>query len=294
MIWASATRIPGIASTLVSRRETDADLRLILFEILVEEARMDMENRGRLGQSFLAEARVAIDALSEADGLDLGTAMSLARAYARAEMEAPESLVSFLLGDVEAQAGMEGVLADLDAQLDDLRGEVGDDDYMLHACPFLGPGGRPVRRGRGTRPRRCCAVHAPSARDPSAGHRERILAQAAEADPDVLAEGDPEADPALAVVLRRHAHEARRQPLGPGLRNRAGHRRRRRVGELPPVLPLGADRTGDPARAPGWQRDRHRFVQIRLDRDLEQVAPVVHPPSARDPVTVNASSRKLR
>ena len=125
--------IPGIASTLVSRRETDADLRLILFEILVGEARMDMENRGRLGQSFLAEARVAIDALSEADGLDLGTAMSLARAYARAEMEAPESLVSFLLGDVEAQAGMEGVLDDLDAQLDDLRGEVGDDDYMLHA-----------------------------------------------------------------------------------------------------------------------------------------------------------------
>ena len=87
---------------------------------------MDTENCGRLGQSFLAEARVAIDALSEADGLDLETDMSLARAYARAEMEAPESLISLLLGDVGVRSGMEEVLDDLDAQLDELRGEVGE------------------------------------------------------------------------------------------------------------------------------------------------------------------------
>ena len=54
-------------------------------------------------------------------------------------------------------------------------------------------------------------VHPAAPRHAAPGHRERILAQRAEADPDVLAERHPEADRARAVVLRRHAHEARRQ-----------------------------------------------------------------------------------
>ena len=36
----------------------------------------------------------------------------------------------------------------------------------------------------------------------------------------------------LPVMLRRHVHERRRQRRGPGLHRRAGHRRRRRVGQL--------------------------------------------------------------
>ena len=127
------------------------------------------------------------------------------------------------------------------------------------------------------------AVHAPAARDTPAGHRERVLAKRPEADPDVLAERHPEAEPALAAVLRRHVHEPRRQPRRAALHRRAGHRRRGRVGELPAVLPLGADRTRDPALAARRQRDGHLAVPVRLDRHLEEIAPVVHAPAPRHP-----------
>ena len=39
---------PGIASALISDREGDAARRLLLFAALVEQARPNMENRGRL------------------------------------------------------------------------------------------------------------------------------------------------------------------------------------------------------------------------------------------------------
>ena len=71
---------PGIASALISHREGDAARRLLLFAALVEQARLNMESRGRLAESFLAEARAAIDELADGGNLDLETAMTLARA----------------------------------------------------------------------------------------------------------------------------------------------------------------------------------------------------------------------
>ena len=65
--------------------------------------------------------------------------------------------------------------------------------------------------------------------------------------------------------------------------HRAPHHRRGAVGQLPPVLPLRADRTRDPALAPRRQRDRHVPVRVGPHRHPEQVAPPVHPLAARDP-----------
>ena len=92
-----------------------------------------MESRGRLAESFLTEARDAIDELADAGDLDLETAMLLARAYGSADIEAPDSLLSFLLADIQARAQDEGFPGDLDAELDTLQREAEGDDYALHA-----------------------------------------------------------------------------------------------------------------------------------------------------------------
>ena len=124
---------PGVASALISDREGDAPRRLLLFAALLEQARLDMESRGRLAESFLAEARDAIDELADAGNLDLETAMLLARAYGSADIEAPDSLLSFLLADIQSRAQDEVFPGDLDAGLDTLRQEARGDDYALHA-----------------------------------------------------------------------------------------------------------------------------------------------------------------
>ena len=81
---------PGVASALISDREGDAPRRLLLFAALVEQARLDMEGRGRLGESFLSEAQQAIEALTNAGALDFETALLLARAYGSADIEAQD------------------------------------------------------------------------------------------------------------------------------------------------------------------------------------------------------------
>ena len=124
---------PGVASALISDREGDAARRLLLFAALVEQARLNMEGRGRLAESFLAEARAAIDELADGGDLDLETAMTLARAYGSADIEAPDSLLSFLLADIQARAQDEGFPGDLDAGLDALQQEAGGDHYALYA-----------------------------------------------------------------------------------------------------------------------------------------------------------------
>ncbi len=127
---------PGAASELVAAvartASTDRGGPLELFEALIGLARMDTENRGRLGESFLTEAHGATGALAVDGGLDERSAHGLARAYARAEIEAPEALVSFLTAQLEALAASDRLPGDLDAEIDRLRREAGDDDYMLH------------------------------------------------------------------------------------------------------------------------------------------------------------------
>ena len=65
--------------------------------------------------------------------VDLETAMTLARAYGSADIEAPDSLLSFLLADIQARAQDEGFPGDLDAGLDALQQEAGGDHYALYA-----------------------------------------------------------------------------------------------------------------------------------------------------------------
>ena len=59
--------------------------------------------------------------------------MHLARAYGSADIEAPDSLLSFLVADIQERAQEEGFPDDLDAGLDTLQREVGGDAYALHA-----------------------------------------------------------------------------------------------------------------------------------------------------------------
>ena len=124
---------PGIARTLLLDPQRDAARRLRLFEALVGQGGLDRENGGRLGAGFLAEAQETIEGLAASGGLDAGTALSLGRAYARAEIDAPGTLTSFLLCAIEAHAASDGYSGDFVAELDCLRREAGGDTHRLHA-----------------------------------------------------------------------------------------------------------------------------------------------------------------
>ena len=80
---------PGAAAAMVSADGEDAERRTALFGVLLEQARMDAENGGRLGESFLAEAREAVLELNRAGGIDLERGTELLRAYVEAGLEAP-------------------------------------------------------------------------------------------------------------------------------------------------------------------------------------------------------------
>ena len=140
---------PGLALALVVGGEADAPRRLLLFHILVDDARRNLENRGRLGESFLSEARGAIEGLTMAGALDRDTAMALARAYAGAGLDAPESLTPFILGDAADMAETPAFGDDFDTVLDKLRDDTAGDDYMLHALlsEMLGAIPAPLRSG---------------------------------------------------------------------------------------------------------------------------------------------------
>ena len=99
---------PGVTTALLLDPRWDPERRMRLFEALVEHARLDRESGGRLGERFLAEAQGTIDGLAASGGLDLETALSRARAYARAEIDAPEALASFLLASIADEAESRG------------------------------------------------------------------------------------------------------------------------------------------------------------------------------------------
>ena len=94
-------------------------------------------------------------------------------------------------------------------------------------------------------------VHAPAPRHPAPAHRERVLAQAPVADPDVLAERHPEAERARAVMRLRETHERRRQ-------------RRRRLRSLDRRRSaLGARRSALLIKVKVEQAASHHFAQIK-------------------------------
>ena len=92
----------GVASGLVAVDGQDGDRRrgLELFEALIELARMDEANRGRLGAHFLEEATTSIDGLALLDGIEPAVTHGLTMAYARADVEALEALVERLIGQI--------------------------------------------------------------------------------------------------------------------------------------------------------------------------------------------------
>ena len=140
---------PGLALALVVGGEADAARRLQLFELLVDDARRNLENQGRLGEGFLTEASGAIVGLAMAGALDRDTAMALARAYAAAGLEAPKCLAAFILDDAADMEVTAAFADDFDTVLDKLRDDAEGNDFMLHALlnQMLGAIPAPLRAG---------------------------------------------------------------------------------------------------------------------------------------------------
>ena len=90
----------GLVAVAVDGQDGDRRRGLELFEALIELARMDEANRGRLGARFLEEAATSIDGLALLDGIEPAVTHGLTMAYVRADVEAPEALVERLNGQI--------------------------------------------------------------------------------------------------------------------------------------------------------------------------------------------------
>ena len=126
----------GIASSLAARIARTADsernAQLDLFGVLVEQAQLDAENRGRFGEPFLAEARGAIDTLAAGGDLPDHAALGLARAFVRAGLEAPECLFPIFAGEPGTGQALAAFPGFLDREIDRLARHAGGDDHLLH------------------------------------------------------------------------------------------------------------------------------------------------------------------
>ena len=93
----------GVASGLVAVDRQDGDRRRgpELFEALIEPARMDEANWGRLGARFLEETATSIGGLALPDGIEPAVTHGPNMAYARANVEAPEALAEWLIGQID-------------------------------------------------------------------------------------------------------------------------------------------------------------------------------------------------
>ena len=127
---------PDIASELAARLARTADVEgsapLDLFGVLVEQAQLDAENRGRFGAPFLAEARGAIDTLADAGDLPDEAALGLARAFVRAGLEAPGCLFPIFAGEPDTGQALAAFPGLLDLEIDRLARHAGGDDHLLH------------------------------------------------------------------------------------------------------------------------------------------------------------------
>ena len=127
---------PGIASSLAARiartSDTERNAPLDLFGVLVEQAQRDAENRGRFGEPFLAEARGAVDTLAAAGELPDHAALGMARAFIRADLEAPECLFPIFAGEPGTGQALAAFPGLLDREIDRLARHAGADDHLLH------------------------------------------------------------------------------------------------------------------------------------------------------------------
>ncbi len=127
---------PGVPSLLIAALldSTAADrLRhLELFEILVGQARLDAESRGRLGERFLKQAGTTVEAMIIGRVLDRGTANELTLAYAQAQVRPPEGLVALIMPEAAALADNGRYTGQLDAEVDRLHRTFDGDIHTVH------------------------------------------------------------------------------------------------------------------------------------------------------------------
>lgn len=127
---------PGAAfelvAAIVDSVEPDRAPFLKLFEILIRDARLDEEDRGRLGGKFLDEAGTTIELMLANRGLDPDASHGLMLAYARAEADAPESLILAMIGQFGALQQSGRIPLDPDAEVDRLRQRTGSSDFVRH------------------------------------------------------------------------------------------------------------------------------------------------------------------
>ncbi len=89
-----------MVAVAVDGHEGDRRRGLEVFEALTKLARMDEENRSRLGACFLAEVATSIDGFSPLDGIEPAVTHGLTAAHVRANVEAPTALVEPLIGQI--------------------------------------------------------------------------------------------------------------------------------------------------------------------------------------------------
>ena len=127
---------PGVASALIAvmldSTAADRHRHLELFEILLGQAHLDVESRGRLGERFLKQAGAKIEAMIIGGVLDRATANDLALAYAQARVQPPEGLVALVVSEAAALADSGRYTGQLDAEVDRLRRRVDGDTYTVH------------------------------------------------------------------------------------------------------------------------------------------------------------------
>ena len=113
---------PGVPSALIAAlldsTSADRHRHLELFEVLVRQAHLDAESRGRLGERFLKQSGTTIEAMNIGGVLDHDTGNELTLAYARAQVRPPEGLVALVIPEVTALADSGRYTGQLDAEVD--------------------------------------------------------------------------------------------------------------------------------------------------------------------------------
>ena len=129
--------LQGAASDLVvialDSEGGERERSLDLLGALIREARKDGENLGHLGRRFLEEAAASIAMLVVEGRLEHTDALDLTNAYVLGDVDAPDTLVAFLMARLNALARAEGATGTggLDAEIDKVR-QAAEGDHDLY------------------------------------------------------------------------------------------------------------------------------------------------------------------
>jgi yecA family protein len=104
-----------------------------VLELLIDDARMDVENEGAFGEGFLKMLENAISGMLDEGQLTSVAATSLIRCYGHADVQVPARLVSFHLAQIEAAVDTSHTLSiDFDEIIGRLAEEAEGNFYVLH------------------------------------------------------------------------------------------------------------------------------------------------------------------